>query len=165
MMTRRNATSKLIWTAMVGSMLVVPLLISASIAQPRGGRGSRGRHGGDPSRAFLRELDLTEEQRQQMHTLAEPSSRETFERATQMRNALNEAIENGEDEGALRQHAYELGMAEGDAAVERARTHAQMIRVRLFWNGGFGMSHSGKGSSHLTRLRWRPLTGTTLPSA
>ena len=38
-------------------------------------------------------------------------------------------------------------------------------RVRLFWNGGFGMSHSGKGSSHLTRLRWRPLTGTTLPSA
>ena len=35
--------------------------------------------------------------------------------------------------------------------------------VRLFWNGGFGMSHSGKGSSHLTRLRWRPLTGTTLP--
>ena len=41
----------------------------------------------------------------------------------------------------------------------------QIIRVRLFWNGGFGMSHSGKGSSHLTRLRWRPLTGTTLPSA
>ena len=39
------------------------------------------------------------------------------------------------------------------------------IGVRLFWNGGFGMSHSGKGSSHLTRLRWRPLTGTTLPSA
>ena len=24
--------------------------------------------------------------------------------------------------------------------------------VRLFWNGGFGMSHSGKGSSYLTRL-------------
>ena len=40
-----------------------------------------------------------------------------------------------------------------------------LIWVRLFWNGGFGMSHSGKGSSHLTRLRWRPLTGTTLPSA
>ena len=129
MMTRRNATSKLIWTAMVGSMLVVPLLISASIAQPQGGRGSRGRHGGDPSRAFLRELDLTEEQRQQMHALAEPSSRETFERTMQMRNALNEAIENGEDEGALRQHAYELGMAEGDAAVERARTYAQMMQI------------------------------------
>ena len=40
-----------------------------------------------------------------------------------------------------------------------------IIWVRLFWNGEFGMSHSGKGSSHLTRLRWRPLTGTTLPSA
>ena len=45
------------------------------------------------------------------------------------------------------------------------RTVAEIIWVRLFWNGGFGMSHSGKGSSHLTRLRWRPLTGTTLPSA
>ena len=43
-------------------------------------------------------------------------------------------------------------------------TEKKIFRVRLFWNGGFGMSHSGKGSSHLTRLRWRPLTGTTLPS-
>ena len=41
----------------------------------------------------------------------------------------------------------------------------ELTWVRLFWNGEFGMSHSGKGSSHLTRLRWRPLTGTTLPSA
>ena len=71
MMTRRNATSKLIWTAMASGMLVVPLLISASIAQPRGERGSRGRHGGDHPRALLRELDLTEEQRQEMHSLAE----------------------------------------------------------------------------------------------
>ena len=46
-----------------------------------------------------------------------------------------------------------------------ATMYGFIIRVRLFWNGGFGMSHSGKGSSHLTRLRWRPLTGTTLPSA
>ena len=52
-------------------------------------------------------------------------------------------------------------------ARERLRVplENEMIWVRLFWNGGFGMSHSGKGSSHLTRLRWRPLTGTTLPSA
>ena len=114
----------------VESRLVV--LCSFPRASPSlgAGRGSRGRHGGDPSRAFLRELDLTEEQRQQMHTLA----RAIFKRDVracdaQMRNALNEAIENGEDEGALRQHAYELGMAEGDAAVERARTHAQMIHI------------------------------------
>ena len=48
---------------------------------------------------------------------------------------------------------------------EERLVFGDMNRVRLFWNGGFGMSHSGKGSSHLTRLRWRPLTGTTLPSA
>ncbi len=129
MMTRRNATSKLIGTAMVGAMLVVPLLVSASIAQPWGGRDSRGRHGGDHPRALLRELGLTEEQREEMHALADPSSGETFERATQMRNALNEAVENGEDESAIRQYAYELGMAEGDAAVSRARTHAHMMQI------------------------------------
>ena len=114
---------------MVGAMLVVPLLISASSAQPRRERGSRGRHGGNHQRALLRELDLTEEQRQEMHALAEPSAKETFERAMQTRQALNEAVENGEDEGAIRQFAYELGMAEGDAAVERARTHAQMMQI------------------------------------
>ena len=128
-MTRRNVTSKLIWTAMVGAILVVPLLISASIAQPRGERGSRGRHGGDHPRAFLRGLDLTEEQRQEMHALAEPSSKETFERVTQMRKTLNEAVENGEQPDAIRQFAYDLGMAEGDAAVERARMHAQMMQI------------------------------------
>ena len=54
----------------------------------------------------------------------------------------------------------------GRAPSTRARvSRRKSIWVRLFWNGGFGMSHSGKGSSHLTRLRWRPLTGTTLPSA
>ena len=126
---RRNATSKLIWTAIVGAMLVVPLLVSASLAQPRGERGFRGRHGGDDPRALLRELDLTEEQRQEMHALAEPSAKETFERVRQTRKALNEAVENGEDEGAIRQYAYELGMAEGDAAVARAQTHAQMMQI------------------------------------
>jgi Spy/CpxP family protein refolding chaperone len=78
---------------------------------------------------LLRELGLTEEQREEMHALADPSSRETFERATQMRNALNEAVENGENESAIRQYAYELGMAEGDAAVARARTHAQVMQI------------------------------------
>ena len=65
-------------------------------------------------------------------------------------------------------HATEVvDFRETDGRKERCqKQHEQnLIWVRLFWNGGFGMSHSGKGSSHLTRLRWRPLTGTTLPSA
>ena len=64
------------------------------------------------------------------------------------------------------EHSYkeDFHFPDGNASVARMLVR-KMIRVRLFWNGGFGMSHSGKGSSHLTRLRWRPLTGTTLPSA
>ena len=42
---------------------------------------------------------------------------------------LEEAIENGADEATLRQLAYEYGMAEGDAAVDRSRFHTQMMEI------------------------------------
>ncbi len=57
------------------------------------------------------------------------SSRETMERLMERRQALNEAVENGADEGTLRQLAFESGEAEGDAAVERARVHRQMMEI------------------------------------
>ncbi len=34
-----------------------------------------------------------------------------------------------------------------------------------FGTADLGVSHGSGDSTHLTRLRWRPLTGTTLPSA
>ena len=127
-------TTKLLWTALVGSMLAVPLTLSASI-QPEGRRGFRGDRGRG-GRAIFRELDLTEEQREQMHALRkgqqgqqQGTSRDIFERLTERRNALSEAVISGADEATLRQLAYECGEAEGDAAVERARMHGQMMAI------------------------------------
>ncbi len=120
-MPRRNITTKLLWPALVGSMLAVPLTLSASI-QPEGRRGFRGDRGGRGGAVF-HELDLSEDQREQMHALRRGTSRDIFERLTERRNALNEAVDNGADEATIRQLAYERGEAEGDAAVERSRMH------------------------------------------
>ena len=126
-MTRQNITTKLLWTALVGSMLAVPLTLSASI-QPEGRRGFRGDHGGRGG-AIFHELDLSEDQREQMRALRQGTSREIFERLMERRNALNEAVDNGADEATIRQLASECGEAEGNAAVERARMHAQMMEI------------------------------------
>jgi Spy/CpxP family protein refolding chaperone len=111
-------------------MLLIPLALSASV-QPeerRGFRGERdGRHG--PG-GILRELDLSETQREQLRSLREQDrARETMARLMQSRRALNEAVESGADEGTLRQLAFQTGEAEGDAAVERARSHQQMMEI------------------------------------
>ncbi len=127
-MPRQNITTKLLWTALVGSMLAVPLTLSASV-QREGRRGFRGDRAGG-GRAIFHKLDLSEDQRAQMHALREGTSRDNFERLMERRKALGEAVDNGAtDEATIRQLAYELGEAEGDAAVERARMHAQMMEI------------------------------------
>ena len=132
-MTRRKITTKLLWTALVGSMLAVPMTLSASV-QSEGRDGRRGFHGdrggrGGHGRAIFRELDLSEDQREQMRALRQGTSRDTFERLRERRQALNEAVDNGADEATIRQLAYDFGEAEGDAAVERARMQAQMMEI------------------------------------
>lgn len=133
-MPRRKITTKLLLTALVGSMLAVPLMLSAAV-QPEGRRGFRGDRGGRAGygRPIFRELELSEDQREQMRALREQgqrgTSRDIFERLRERRNALNEAVDNGADEATIRQLAYEWGEAEGDAAVERARMHAQMMEI------------------------------------
>lgn len=103
--------------------------IAALAAQPPGGRGRggmRGRDGGPM--AIFRELDLTEEQRSSMRELFE-KARETGaqKRLMDAKQALEDAVENGAtDEGAVRELAYQIGMAEGDAAVERIQMRNQI---------------------------------------
>jgi len=128
MTTPRNKT-RILLSAVIGGLLLVPLALSASV-QPEGRRGYRGGHGerGGPG-AILRELDLSETQREQLRSLREQGSREAMERLMQRRQALNEAVDNGADEGTLRQLAFQTGEAEGDAAVERARAHRQMMEI------------------------------------
>ena len=80
---------------------------------------------------MLRELDLTEEQRQQVRTLFEQAAETgAHKRLMEARRSLNEAVENGEtDEGAIRELGYQVGLAEGDAAIERARMRAQITEL------------------------------------
>lgn len=128
-MTTPRTKNRVLWSILIGSMLLIPLALSASV-QPEGRRGFRGDRGGrgGPG-AILRELDLSETQREQLRSLREQGSHETMERLMQRRQALNEAVENGADEGTIRQLAFETGEAEGDAAVERARMHQQMLEI------------------------------------
>ncbi|HSF17944.1 MAG TPA: Spy/CpxP family protein refolding chaperone [Vicinamibacteria bacterium] len=115
-------------TLLVACALLTSMAVSA---QQRGRGGSRGeRHDFGPMR-MLRELDLTEEQRQQVKTLFEQAAETgAHKRLMEARRSLNEAVENGEtDEGAIRQLGYQVGLAEGDAAIERARVRAQVMEL------------------------------------
>lgn len=123
-----NQTSRTTIATLLAGLLVAGATVTAfAAAQPDGRRGPRGRHGGP---GILRELDLSEDQRQQIRSLVEANgSQDTMERVSVAQRSLNEAVESGSDEGTIRQLAYDLGMAQGDAAVERARIHAQMMQI------------------------------------
>jgi len=124
---RGQKLKKRIVTTLVGCVLVATTVVAA---QPHGRRGSRGGDRGRGPGSIFRELDLSEDQRQQMRSLFEQSSsQETMTRLSTARQTLNEAVEAGTDEGTIRQHAYDLGMAEGDAAVERAQVHAAVMQI------------------------------------
>lgn len=129
-MTTPKITTRMLWSALVGSMLLTPLALSASV-QPEGRRGFHGgRRGHAGPGAIFRELDLSEEQRQQMRALRdEESLREPMERLRERRQALNEAVEAGADEATIRQLAYDSAEAEGDVAVARARLHRQLMEI------------------------------------
>jgi protein CpxP len=106
-------------------------------AQPPGGPGGRagrmGRYNG-PSQGrqlmHLRALDLSEAQREQIRSIHEQNRESTQaagERLQVARRALQDAVTaDPMNEGAIRVVASELGVAEGDAAVQRASVHAQV---------------------------------------
>jgi len=80
--------------------------------------------------AGLRGLDLTEGQREQIRNLFEDAAnQETHQRLGEARRALREAIESGADEGTLRQLAYDVGNAEGDAAVAQLQIQSQVQQI------------------------------------
>jgi len=121
--------------ALSGAML----LASTSLAQPEG-RHRGGEHGprgegmgpGGPMSQLrmLRELDLSDDQRQQIRALFEEvDATGAPERLRQARESLHDAIESGADESTLRHQASQLGEVEGDAAVEWARVRARIQEV------------------------------------
>ena len=104
-------------------------------AQGRPGRGRGGPGGpiGPLGGLPLRELNLTESQREQVKVIVEPREAETRaigERAMAARHALHAATTSASfDEGLVRARAAELASVEADLAVSRARNYADVFQI------------------------------------
>ena len=127
------------WMVPAGVMLTLGMFAVADTAwaQRPGGRGPRagriGRPPGPPpggQMMHLRALDLSDAQREQIRSIHEQNAEMTqaaVERVRVARQALEDAVTaDVVNEGAIRVVASELGIAEGDAAVQRASVHAQV---------------------------------------
>ena len=120
--------------AAVAALLVV-LLVAATVseAQRRGGRGGRGGLGGGRPAATLlplRQLDLSEEQREQVRAAVAESreaGRDTARALRDARRGIGEAVAaEAVDEERIRALAADLGRLQGDAAVGRANLRAAL---------------------------------------
>ena len=103
----------------------------------RGGPGGRFGGPGEPMLGMLpmigRELNLTDAQRSQIKTIADSHKDEwkaLFDRERAARMALTGAITaDTVDEGLVRQKSAELAAVESDAAIARARAHAEVLQL------------------------------------
>jgi len=101
----------------------------------QGGPGMRGGPGGPFGMAGLplRELELTDAQREQVRTIMESHSADRKAVGDKMiaaRKALHEAIAaESLDEAAIRAAAAEVGAAEADAAVLQAKIHGEVFAI------------------------------------
>ncbi len=131
-MTKLKPTKAFSKTLLAAVFLATAAVTAFAASQPEGRRGGRGGpHGRSEGPGMLfRDLDLSEQQREQIRSLFEQSgSQETMTRLSELQRSLNEAIETGADEGALRQLGSDLGIAQGDAAVERSRLHQATMQL------------------------------------
>ena len=114
---------------------VLGVAVAGAMALASTAAETQGRHGfagGGPagSMHLLRELDLTDDQRQQVRDLFEEVERSGVpDRLREARESLHQAIESGADESTLRQQADALGEVEGDAAVEFARVRSRIQEI------------------------------------
>ncbi len=112
--------------------------VAAAVSQPLEGRGRSGRMmcgpGGPGGMGLpLGRLDLSEDQRAQVRNVMEQNQaalREAEGRVRAARGALSEAV-NADvfNEGAIRAVANELGLAEGEAAIQRAYVRGQIWQL------------------------------------
>jgi len=117
-----------------GAILAVP---GSGEAFQRGMQGPRwqgppGPPGGMPFVRFLRDLDLTEQQRDAIHesmVSERESHRDLYERLFEARKNLQEAALRGEDESVLAQLAQSVGSVETEAALAQARHFASIVAI------------------------------------
>ena len=104
----------------------------------RGGPGGpmgRGGPGGPMGMLpmFGAQLGLTDAQKDQVRNIAESHKAEwkaLADRARTAHEALEDAVTAGAiDEGLIRQRSAEVGAAEGDMAVARAHTFAEVVQI------------------------------------
>ena len=100
-----------------------------------GGPGMRGGPGG-PGGMFglpMRELNLTDAQREQVRTIMEShrdAQKAIGDRMQAARKALHESVAaDAFDENAIRAKAAEVGAVEADAAVLQAKIHGEVIAI------------------------------------
>ena len=127
-MTVIHKTKMAAITAAVG----VAIGLGTAVAQPHGDAGGehRGIRGGFHG---LRQLGLSDEQRQEVRRIMElhKAERQAIgERLREARRAQSDAVMAVPvDESAVRARSAELAKVESDAAVLRARMHAEVYNV------------------------------------
>lgn len=119
------------------AVLVTPHVVAQQEAGQEGRRSGHGRmhrpFGGGFDGLPLRELDLTEAQRQEISSIHEQNceaGRAVGDKLRDARRTLYEATTaESIDEPAIRAAANVLANAEAEAAISRARVHAQIWKV------------------------------------
>jgi Spy/CpxP family protein refolding chaperone len=115
--------------AALGMTVGLGTAVSAQLHGPAGGE-HRGLRGGFPG---LEQLGLSEEQRQEVRRIMELHKAERqaiAERLREAHRAQSDAVMTiPVDEGAVRARSAELAKVEADAAVLRARVHAEVHNV------------------------------------
>lgn len=123
----------------VAVVMLGTLAVGVSQAQQRAARGrAQWQRGAVMPRAplaalgfNLRQLGLTDQQRQQVRTIVTSHAadfRAIADRAVPARRALTDAIATG-DEGAIRQRSQDLGAVQTDRALLAARVRAEVFKL------------------------------------
>jgi Spy/CpxP family protein refolding chaperone len=108
------------------------LIATSALALPAYAQMQRGPHGHEGGR-MMRQLDLTEAQRDQIFRIrheSAPAMRERMKSARAAQQALRQAAADpNADSGRIRQLADAVGKAHADAAVARVETHRKVLAI------------------------------------
>ena len=113
----------------VGVVLFAGFVVAMGGATLSAGEVQRGSRGRPPEMLPLRDLDLSNLHRQQIEELKKKNVeaiRTAQEKVKKMRSELQDAVASAVvNEGTIRALAVDLGLHEGNAAVQRAYLYAQ----------------------------------------
>lgn len=142
-MTTRFKTSLAVGLALLTMATAAPVLVAVNAEQrgqgpgfggpPPGGPGMRGPGGPMGLGPGFRELDLTEEQRAQLKSIAE-SHRDEFKAAGQKARAAHDGMQalleaETIDEAAIRAKSTEVAAAEADVMILNAKVRRESLQI------------------------------------